>query len=354
MSDQGGMWVGVIGPPEGLRTVPICVRDVLVLVLTSRPEYRHVWVDPGRRQLPHVEWPPGTQQTAAINRFVAPVKVVRGNSSCPVPSSIVISSIHLGTGLTSFSHLGRGGRFPIAGTPIACDRLTARPADIGQLRNALQPILAVITSGRGLAGCVDLINRRQRRGSAVADRVAACHGNPRLHDKTDSRLSRGRDRRWQCWRRPSDDQDKPPLQPSSHGFLSGCVLARNLSGCELCDDELRLPAGQLGPRQMSWPPDTTLALSLDKVTVVAFLHPRCVCTRTTVKQLIRTMQTYPGSRLIVVVFVPPRPESDAEWENAESTTDDPRQAFWGSGCPRPGRGRAHSLRRHHVRHHPRL
>jgi hypothetical protein len=75
--------------------------------------------------------------------------------------------------------------------------------------------------------------------------------------------------------------------------------------------------GRLGPRRTRWPADTTLAPSAGKVTVLAFLHPRCVCTAATVKQLIRTMRANPGAELTAVVFVPPEPEPAKDWQDGE-------------------------------------
>jgi hypothetical protein len=75
--------------------------------------------------------------------------------------------------------------------------------------------------------------------------------------------------------------------------------------------------GRLGARRSSWPADTTLISSTSQVTVLAFLHPRCVCTAATVKLLVRTLHQHPDSRLITVVFRPPAPAPAAEWEDAE-------------------------------------
>jgi hypothetical protein len=42
----------------------------------------------------------------------------------------------------------------------------------------------------------------------------------------------------------------------------------------------------------------------EETTVVAFVHPRCVCTRASITQLIRTMRAHPEAGLIVAVFTP--------------------------------------------------
>jgi hypothetical protein len=104
---------------------------------------------------------------------------------------------------------------------------------------------------------------------------------------------------------------------SAWKILAGTLwLASCLAGCYAAMSYDFQP-GRLGPRQSRWPIDTTLVPSPADVTVVAFLHPRCPCTAATVKQLIRTLQRHPGSRLIAVVFAPPEPTSETEWEHGE-------------------------------------
>jgi len=81
--------------------------------------------------------------------------------------------------------------------------------------------------------------------------------------------------------------------------------------------------GRLGPRRTGWPTDTdysystALIRSPGKTSVVAFLHPRCVCTRATVKQLIRALEAYPGAELIAPVFTPLELKDQNAWEESE-------------------------------------
>ena len=75
--------------------------------------------------------------------------------------------------------------------------------------------------------------------------------------------------------------------------------------------------GRLGPQPSSWPSGSTLTRSTEHPTVMAFLHPRCVCTRATVKQLVRTITAYPGAKLVVSVFVPPAPADSHGWIDGE-------------------------------------
>ena len=75
--------------------------------------------------------------------------------------------------------------------------------------------------------------------------------------------------------------------------------------------------GMLGPRQTHWPTDTTLVRSSERPTVVAFLHPRCVCTRATVKQLIRTLKFHEGADVIAALFVPLDIVDHRVWEEGE-------------------------------------
>ena len=72
--------------------------------------------------------------------------------------------------------------------------------------------------------------------------------------------------------------------------------------------------GQLGTARTSWPVDSSLPRTPAHTTVVAFLHPRCVCSKATVNQLIRTVQRHPEVDVVVPVFVPPEPTADLSWE----------------------------------------
>lgn len=80
--------------------------------------------------------------------------------------------------------------------------------------------------------------------------------------------------------------------------------------------------GRVGPRRTEWPTDvdysysTTFIRSPHKTTVLAFLHPRCVCTRATVTQLVRTVEAYPGATLIVPVFTPLDVQDRKAWEES--------------------------------------
>ena len=83
--------------------------------------------------------------------------------------------------------------------------------------------------------------------------------------------------------------------------------------------------GRLGPRRARWPAETDdgyspgLIRPSDTTTVLAFVHPRCVCTRATVKQLLNTLEAHPGAELIVSVFTPMNvPTQDrTTWEGSE-------------------------------------
>lgn len=77
-------------------------------------------------------------------------------------------------------------------------------------------------------------------------------------------------------------------------------------------------AGWLGARLAAWPADSMLSRPEGRPVVVAFVHPRCVCTRATIAQLIRTVSESPRSALLVPVFVPPDRADEAAWLGAES------------------------------------
>ena len=72
--------------------------------------------------------------------------------------------------------------------------------------------------------------------------------------------------------------------------------------------------GPLGTARTSWPADSSLPRTAAHTTVVAFLHPRCVCSKATVNQLIRTAQSHPEVDVVVPMLVPPEPTADPSWE----------------------------------------
>ena len=84
-----------------------------------------------------------------------------------------------------------------------------------------------------------------------------------------------------------------------------------------------------------WPADTRLVLSGDRPTLLFFMHPRCPCTRASVRELERTLAraSLPGSRqpdLIVVAALPP--DAGSEWRDTDtlrSAAKLPRaETFW--------------------------
>lgn len=82
--------------------------------------------------------------------------------------------------------------------------------------------------------------------------------------------------------------------------------------------------GSLAAPLASWPADLSnldLAARLErpqKLTVVAFLHPRCACSRATVKQLVKTLQAHPVPEIIVSVYTPLDAVDKAAWEQSDS------------------------------------
>jgi len=76
--------------------------------------------------------------------------------------------------------------------------------------------------------------------------------------------------------------------------------------------------GRLGPARRSWPVDSAMTRSATTSTIVAFVHPRCLCTRATVRQLLRTFAADPPAALLVSVFVPADPANQSSWFEEES------------------------------------
>ena len=71
--------------------------------------------------------------------------------------------------------------------------------------------------------------------------------------------------------------------------------------------------GALGLVPSAWPSDSRMLRDTKSDTVVAFLHPRCVCSRATTAQLVRTLEAHPGATLLVPVFVPSQPGDITPW-----------------------------------------
>ena len=94
-------------------------------------------------------------------------------------------------------------------------------------------------------------------------------------------------------------------------WLAGCCVASALA----MGYEFR--PGALGPSTTSWPADSAMTRSSQTNTIVAFLHPRCTCSRATVKQLLRTVAAHPNATLLVQVFVPPKPAEQHGWVDGE-------------------------------------
>ena len=99
-------------------------------------------------------------------------------------------------------------------------------------------------------------------------------------------------------------------------WVMGCLAASYLAM------SYDFKPGRLGPRRTGWPTETdysystALIRSPGKTTVLAFLHPRCVCTRATVTQLVRTVEAHPGAELIVPVFTPLQLKDATAWEES--------------------------------------
>lgn len=105
--------------------------------------------------------------------------------------------------------------------------------------------------------------------------------------------------------------------PSGLLWMGTCVAATYLAM------SYDFKPGRLGPRRTSWPTETDYSYSTafvrhpGQTAILAFLHPRCVCTRATVKQLLKTAEAHPTAAVIVPVFVPVGPHDAAAWEESE-------------------------------------
>lgn len=75
--------------------------------------------------------------------------------------------------------------------------------------------------------------------------------------------------------------------------------------------------GQIGSQRADWPVGTAVPHSADRLTALMFIHPRCVCTAASVKQLVRAIRQHPGADLTAVVFTPADGANKPEWEEGD-------------------------------------
>jgi hypothetical protein len=109
--------------------------------------------------------------------------------------------------------------------------------------------------------------------------------------------------------------DERSVNPRAQTLLVGaCWLTMCVAGSYLATRYEYAP-GRLSPGCGSWPTNTRLQRSSQRLTVVAFLHPRCACTAATVKQLVTAIQQQPDAQLVAVTFVPPEPDPGPEWKD---------------------------------------
>jgi hypothetical protein len=69
-------------------------------------------------------------------------------------------------------------------------------------------------------------------------------------------------------------------------------------------------AGSAATPPISWPADSLLTRDADRPTLVMFVHPKCPCTRATVRELERLLAQTAGTLDAVVAFVQPPGTSD--------------------------------------------
>jgi hypothetical protein len=98
-------------------------------------------------------------------------------------------------------------------------------------------------------------------------------------------------------------------------WLMACVAA----GYVFMAQDFR--PGQLGTPQAVWPTDSALSHAAGRLTAVAFLHPRCVCSNATIHQLVRTMRDRPDVSTVIAVFVPEGSAVDRAWDESRSVRE---------------------------------
>ena len=92
------------------------------------------------------------------------------------------------------------------------------------------------------------------------------------------------------------------------GWLAVCLVASYVVM------QYDFSAGRLGQGTGRWPSDATLTPG-PTTTVVAFLHPRCPCTKATVKHLVKTLKSSPEVHLVADMFVLPGGSQAPEWRD---------------------------------------
>lgn len=71
--------------------------------------------------------------------------------------------------------------------------------------------------------------------------------------------------------------------------------------------------GRLGAALPAWPDGSALSRAADRTTVVAFLHPRCPCTRGTVTRLLESVRHEGAQAHVVAVAFAPGETQDPAW-----------------------------------------
>jgi hypothetical protein len=74
--------------------------------------------------------------------------------------------------------------------------------------------------------------------------------------------------------------------------------------------------GQDGPAPVRWPADSTISHSLERSTLLMFVHPKCPCTRASLEELSRIIAHCQGRADFLCVFVRPA-GLPQDWEKDE-------------------------------------
>ena len=77
--------------------------------------------------------------------------------------------------------------------------------------------------------------------------------------------------------------------------------------------------GMLGAKRTAWPAETSHPSGIRRpstTTAVAFIHPRCPCTKGTITQLLRVMASHPAAAVTVAVYTPAAMKNTKAWEGS--------------------------------------
>lgn len=97
----------------------------------------------------------------------------------------------------------------------------------------------------------------------------------------------------------------------SHGPMVAWMVACLAGSAAFMISDFR--PGRLGASRAAWPAESSLRRATDGPTILAFLHPRCPCTRGTVTRLLESVRHEGAQAHVVAVAFAPGETQDPAW-----------------------------------------